>query len=154
MLELMLAALPENLRLVIVGLVPFGMLPWVLGRVKSVISHISHCPQLLPQSYISCQGTHPSSAGVMASTLRPNRCQYQAVVPIAKAVAPMGRALLFRAVTAPSAEVDAARYIIQFVSQCINCGGKSSERYDIPRSRSQALVCPVEQRGGLPGVVP
>jgi hypothetical protein len=58
----------------------------------------------------------------MASTLRPNICQYQAVDPRAKTVAPMGRALFFRDDAAPSAELDveAARYIIQFVSQAIN----------------------------------
>jgi hypothetical protein len=67
--------------------------------------------------------THPSSAGVMASTLRPNICQYQAVDPSANTVAPMGRALFFREEAAPSAEeldVEAARYIIQFVSHAIN----------------------------------
>jgi hypothetical protein len=61
---------------------------------------------------------HPSSAGVMASTLRPKWCQYQAVELMAKTVAPMGRALFFRRIAAPSAEaldVDAAR-----------CGPKSA----------------------------
>ena len=70
-----------------------------------------------------CGVTHPSSAGVIASTLRPNICQYHAVDPIAKTVAPMGRALFFREDAAPSAEeldVEAARYIIQFVSHDIN----------------------------------
>jgi hypothetical protein len=59
----------------------------------------------------------------MASTSRPNICQYQAVEPSANAVAPMGRALFFREEAAPSAEeldVEAARYIIQFVSHAIN----------------------------------
>jgi uncharacterized protein (DUF2344 family) len=58
----------------------------------------------------------------MASTLRPNICQYQAVDPRAKAVAPMGNALLRIDEEAPSAEelVEAARYIIQFVSHHIN----------------------------------
>jgi|TARA_R110002003_G_scaffold97_13_gene7868 hypothetical protein len=55
----------------------------------------------------------------MASTVRPNCCQYHAVDPIAKTVAPMGKALLLRVEAAPSVEeldVEAARYIIQFVS--------------------------------------
>ena len=59
----------------------------------------------------------------MASTLRPNICQDQAVDPRAKTVAPMGRALFFREEAVPSAEelyVEAARYIIQFVSHYIN----------------------------------
>jgi hypothetical protein len=59
----------------------------------------------------------------MASALRPNICQYQAVDPRAKTVAPMGRALCLRVEAAPSAEeldVEAARYIIQFVSHAIN----------------------------------
>jgi hypothetical protein len=67
--------------------------------------------------------THPSSAGAMASTGRPNICQYQAVDPSANTVAPMGRALFFSEEAAPSAEeldVEAARYIIQFVSHAIN----------------------------------
>lgn len=67
--------------------------------------------------------THPSSAGVMASALRPNICQYHADDPRAKTVAPMGRALFLSEEAAPSVEeldVEAARYIIQFVSQCIN----------------------------------
>jgi hypothetical protein len=59
----------------------------------------------------------------MASTLRPNICQYQAVDPRAKTVAPMGRALFLKEEAAPSVvelDVEAARYIIQFVSHHIN----------------------------------
>jgi hypothetical protein len=63
--------------------------------------------------------THPSSAMVAASTPRPNICQYQAVEPSANTVAPMGRALFFREAVAPL-DVEAARYIIQFVSHAIN----------------------------------
>jgi hypothetical protein len=54
----------------------------------------------------------------MASTLRPNCCQYQADEPRAKTVAPMGRALFFRE-EAEELDVEAARYIIQFVSHAI-----------------------------------
>jgi hypothetical protein len=63
--------------------------------------------------------TYPSSAGVIASTLRPKRWKYQAVDPMAKTDAPMGRALFLKEAAAPSAEkldVDAARYMTQFVS--------------------------------------
>lgn len=56
----------------------------------------------------------------MASALRPNICQYHAVDPRAKRVAPMGRALLFMAPSAVELDVEAARYIIQFVSHAIN----------------------------------
>ena len=58
----------------------------------------------------------------MASAVRPNICQYHAVDPIAKIVAPMGRALFLKDEAAPSVELDveAARYIIQFVSHHIN----------------------------------
>jgi len=42
----------------------------------------------------------------MASAVRPNICQYHAVEPIAKTVAPMGRALFLKDEAAPSAELD------------------------------------------------
>jgi hypothetical protein len=56
--------------------------------------------------------------------VRPNICQYHAVDPIAKAVAPMGRALFLNEEAAPSVvelDVEAARCIIQPVSHHINC---------------------------------
>jgi hypothetical protein len=66
--------------------------------------------------------THPSSVGVAASAVRPNICQYHAVEPIAKTVAPIGRALFLKEDAAPSVELDveAARCINQFVSHCVN----------------------------------
>jgi hypothetical protein len=82
---------------------------WARQRLHSVSS------RRYPSRCSHTGATHPSSAGVMASTVRPNCCQYQAVEPRANRVAPMGRALFFSADAAPSAEaldVEAARYTV------------------------------------------
>ena len=66
----------------------------------------------------------------MASTLRPYICQYQADEPRAKTVAPMGRALFLSVEEAPSVEVEAARYIIQFVSHAVNLCSDTARSHD------------------------
>lgn len=117
-----------HLRLVVIGLVPLSVLPWVLSRVKTVIVlSASGCycippAMILPRPSVNSRGTHPSSAGVMASALPPYKWRYHATEPIEKMVAPAGRALFFQVEPAPSAEVEveAERCIIHFVSNCIN----------------------------------
>jgi hypothetical protein len=65
------------LRLVIEGLVPLGVLPWVLSGVKTVVvlsagARFRVSPATISPQAIVCPGsTHPSSAGVMASALPP-----------------------------------------------------------------------------------
>lgn len=151
-----------HLRLVVEGLVPLGVLPWVLSGVKTVavlsaFAILCISPALFsPQPTVDSRGTHPSSAGVMASALPPYRWRYHATEPIEKMVAPAGRALSFQEEPAPSAaeEVEAERCITQFVSNCINGNCVSCDRY---RRAAEGLV---EARGsctdrrGLPGVVP
>ena len=65
----------------------------------------------------------------MASALPPYRWRYHATEPIERTVAPAGRALFFQEEPAPSvAEVEAERYITQFVSNCINGHHRSRDR--------------------------
>jgi hypothetical protein len=91
----------------------------------------------------------------MASALPPYRWRYHATEPIERTVAPAGRALFFQEEPAPSvAEVEAERYITQFVSNCIN--GHHGSRDPCRRALDQVGRARGSWSGreGLPGVVP
>ena len=84
--------------------------------------------------------THPSSAGVIASTFRPKRWKYHAVDPMAKAVAPAGRAFVFQddaASAADEAEVEEGRYTPNW----------SAIESIEAREASGCVGCPIESVG-------
>ena len=150
-----------HLRLVVEGLVPLGVLPWVLSGVETVAVLSANAPICIssalisPQPSVGSRSTHPSSAGVMASALPPYRWRYHATEPIEKMVAPAGRALSFQEEPAPSAvEVEAERCITQFVSNCIKGHCRSCNRCRRAADRVVEACGSCAGCRGLPGVVP